>query len=165
VLFLSPPSPSLPQSYFEMVRLCFLFYSDFFYSFPCFFVDYSVIYHCFPPASYIGPFPFFVPLFVPIQYLPSILFDPLHQSLPLCIPYIFSSQFLPPLSPILPLSIRSSLFPFIACSKRLLVVFISLLHIVHLFLYMRSSSSAFSCRFSLIPSFTPVIISPVARKN
>jgi hypothetical protein len=40
------PSPSLPQNNFEMVRLCSLSYSDFFYSLPCFFVYYSVIYHC-----------------------------------------------------------------------------------------------------------------------
>jgi hypothetical protein len=65
------PSPLRPQSYFEMVRLCSLSYSEFFYFFPCFFVHYSVIYHCFAPATIIGPFPFFVPLSVPAQYLPS----------------------------------------------------------------------------------------------
>jgi hypothetical protein len=68
-----------------MVRLYSLSYSEFFYSFSCFFVLYSVIYHCFPPATYLGPFPFFVPLFVPVQYFPSIFFDPFHQLLPLCI--------------------------------------------------------------------------------
>jgi hypothetical protein len=44
-------------------------------------------------------FPFFVLLFVPIQYFPSIFFDPFHQSLPLCIFHItFGFSF-----PILPL--------------------------------------------------------------
>jgi hypothetical protein len=62
-----------------------LSYSEFFYSFPCFVVHNSVIYHCFPPATYIGPCFFFVPLFVPVQYLPSIFLDPLHHFLPLCI--------------------------------------------------------------------------------
>jgi hypothetical protein len=68
-----------------MVRPCFLSYSEFFYSFPCLVVHNSVIYHCFPPATYIGPCFFFVPLFVPVQYLPSIFLDPLHHFLPLCI--------------------------------------------------------------------------------
>jgi hypothetical protein len=48
------------SSYFEMLRLCSLSYSEFFYSFPCFFVHYSVIYHYFPPATYIDPFSFSV---------------------------------------------------------------------------------------------------------
>jgi hypothetical protein len=71
-----------------MVRLYSLFYSEFFYSFLCFFVYYSVIYHCFPssPSSSSCLFP-------------SIFFDPFHQSLPLCIFHItFGFSF-----PILPL--------------------------------------------------------------
>jgi hypothetical protein len=75
------PSPSLPQSYFEMLPLCSLSYFEFFYFFRCFFVHYSVIYHCFPPAPYVCPFPFFVPLFIPTSHpFSSIhsIFSPLH---------------------------------------------------------------------------------------
>jgi hypothetical protein len=39
-----------------------------------------------PPCT--GPFSFFVPLFVPVQYLSSIFFNPFHQSLPLSIFYL-----------------------------------------------------------------------------
>jgi hypothetical protein len=48
---------------------------------------------------YIGPSLFFVPLFVPVQYLPSIFFDLFHQSLPLCIFHlVFEFSFpIPPL--------------------------------------------------------------------
>jgi hypothetical protein len=62
-------------------------------SFPCFFVHYSVIYHCFPPATEIGPFPFFVPLFVPLQsfHPVSTLSLDFHFPSPLS-----SSQFLVP---------------------------------------------------------------------
>jgi hypothetical protein len=141
----------------------------------------SIRNHCFPPATYIGPFPFFIPLFVPDQHFPSIFFDPFMQSLPaLPLDFLFpfplcSSQFFAPFSPILqlkslPKSIRSSLFSFIASSTRLLVVFISLLYLYcHYFppfisymnfFAMHLSSSPFSCRFSLIPNFTTVIISP-----
>jgi hypothetical protein len=68
-------------------------------TFPCFLVHSSVIYHCFTPATYVGPFPFFVPLFVPAQYLPYIFLDPFHQSLPLCIFHlVFGFSFpIPPL--------------------------------------------------------------------
>jgi hypothetical protein len=157
---------SLPFASSKLFRdgptLLSLSYSEFFYPFPRFFVHYSVIYHCFPSVTYIGPFPLFIPLLVLVQYLPSIFFDPFHQSLPLCsFHLVFSSQFLSPLSPILPLksppkSIQSSLFSFIASSTRLLVVFISLLYIViifhHLFAYMNFSFHA-SFFFSLFLSF------------
>jgi hypothetical protein len=168
-----------------MVRLYSFPYSEFFYSFPCFFVYCSIIYYCVPCVTYVGPFPFFVPLFVPIQHFPSIFFDPFHQFLSLCIFHIvfgflfpsplISSQVLAPLSPrlspILPLSIHSSLFPFILSSTSLLVVFISLLLYSHnfhhlcpirTFLSIYPSSSPFPCHFSLIPNFTPFIASPAA---
>jgi hypothetical protein len=93
------PSPSLPQSYLEMVRLWSFFYSESFCTFPCFFVPYSIILHCFRPATYIGPFPFFLPLFVPVQYLLSFFFDPFHQSLPLCIFHLVFGFF--PIRPLL----------------------------------------------------------------
>jgi hypothetical protein len=180
------PSPSVAQSYFEMVRLDSLSYSEFSYSFPCFFVHYFVVrYHCFPPAIHIGPFPFFVPLFDPVQYLPLIFFDPFDQSLPLCIFHLVfgfsfpillsSSQFLSPLSLILPLkfppkSIQFLLFSFIAASTRLFVVFISLLYVnCHYFApfiaYMNFSFHAsffFSLFLSLlfIPPNFPLLLFP-----
>jgi hypothetical protein len=115
--------------------------------------DYSsnielIVYNCFPPAAYVGYFPFFVPLFVLVQHFPSIFFSPLHQPLPLCIFHLVfcfsfstpfsSSRFLAPLSPILPLkspptSMHSSLSFFIVFSTRLVVVLISLLYTVNIF--------------------------------
>jgi hypothetical protein len=119
-----------------MARLYFLSYSEFFYSFSSFFVHYSVIYHCFPPTTYIGISSFFVPLFVPVQYLLSIFFDPFHHST-LSLDFLFpsplsSSQFLAPFSPIHPLKSppKSIQISFIASSTLLPVVFISLLYIV-----------------------------------
>jgi hypothetical protein len=175
------PFLSLPQSYFEMVRLYSLFYFEFFYSFPCFFL----IYHCFPPATYIGPFPFFIPLFVPVKHFPSIFFDPFHQSLPLCIFQLAFGLFfpIPPLlfaifcsffsySPVEVPSQEYTIFPVFfhcvfdtsSCCLHLFTVlychyfppFISYMN----FFAMHLSSSPFSCRFSLILNFTPVIISP-----
>jgi hypothetical protein len=84
------------------------------------------MYHCFPllPIG-IGPFPFFVSLFVPIQYPPSIFFDPFHQSLPLCIFNLvlgFSFPILPLLFPIscspfsyFPVEVPSQEYVFIHC--------------------------------------------------
>jgi hypothetical protein len=178
--FLFFPSPSLPQSYFEMFRLYSLFYSEFFYPFPSFFVHYSVIYHCFLPASYIGPFP----LFVTLQHFRSILFDAFHQSLPLCIfQLVFGLSFpIPPLlflifcsffsySPVEVPSQEYTILPiffhcvfdtsswclhFFTASCHYFPPFISYMT----FFAMHLSSSAFSCRFSLITKFTPVIVSP-----
>jgi hypothetical protein len=150
-----------------MVRLCSLSYSEFFYSFPCFFAHHSVIYHCFPSAAYITPYTFFVPLFVPVQYLPSI--SSIHSisvfpyafstlSLDFLFPSpLFSPLFLARLSPILPLmsppkSIRSSLFSFITSSIRLLLVFIIIAYMD--FSFHAFFSSPFYFRFSLIPNFT-----------
>jgi hypothetical protein len=97
----------------------------------------------FPPLL-----PFFVPLFFPVKYLPSIFFDPFHQSLLLCIFHLafgFSFPIPPPLFPIscstfsyAPVEVpsqeyQSSLFSFIASSTRLLILFISLLHILIIF--------------------------------
>jgi hypothetical protein len=48
------------------------------------------------PSCYL----FFLPLFVPVQYLPSIFFDPFHQSLPLCIFHLICG-FSFPIPPIL----------------------------------------------------------------
>jgi hypothetical protein len=129
-----------------MVQLYSLSYSKFFYSFPCFFVQYFLIYHCFPHSYLYRSIPLLrpLPLFVLIQYHSSISCDPFLQSLPF---YVFHLVFgfsfpipspFSPLSPILPLksppnSIRSSLFSFIASSTHLLVVFISLMYIVIIF--------------------------------
>ncbi|CAH1376094.1 unnamed protein product [Tenebrio molitor] len=119
-----------------MIRLYCLSYSEFFYSFPCSFVHCSVIYHCFSHATYTGPFPFFVPLFVSLQS--SHPFSSIHS---ICIfQLVFGFSF--PIPPVLftlscPLkspskSIRSSL----------------------------CFSIPFSCRFSLIPNFTPPVVIP-----
>jgi hypothetical protein len=109
------PSPSLPQSYFEMVRLCSLSYCHFFHSFLFFFVHDSVIYHYFSLATYIGSFPFFVPLFFlfntshpfsslhSISLLPSAFFSCLVFQFSFPIHPLLSSQFLAPLSLVLPL--------------------------------------------------------------
>jgi hypothetical protein len=114
--------------------------------------------HPFPSIHSISLFPFALST-LSLDFLFSSLFS--------------SSQFLAPLSPILPLKsphkrIRSSLFSFIASSTRLLIVFISLGTVYcHYFppfiaymnvLSIHPSSSPFSC----IPNFTPVIIPPVA---
>jgi hypothetical protein len=111
--------------------------------------DYSsnielIVYNCFPPAAYVGHFPFFVPLFVSVQHFPSIFFYPQHQSLhspfsTLSFVFLFpppfsSSRFLAPLplkSP--PTSMHSSLSFFIVFSTRLVVILISLLCTVNIF--------------------------------
>jgi hypothetical protein len=120
-----------------------------------------------------------IPLLRPI--LPSMFFTPFHQSLPLCIlhlvfgfsltiPLLFSSQFLAPLSRILPLksppkSIQSSLFLLIVSLAPLIVVFISLLTYCHYFppfiAYMHVSfHTSFSFSLFLNPQFHPCYYSP-----
>jgi hypothetical protein len=136
----------------------------------------------FPP---ICPFPFFFPLFLPVQHFPSIFFDPFHQFLPLCVLHLVFGFSFP--NPPLPSPIFSSSFSYFPVEvpsqehtfflvffhcvfERLLIVFIYLLYIVIISttycLYelfsMHPSSFPFSCRSSLIPNFTPVIIPPVA---
>jgi hypothetical protein len=93
----------------------------------------------------------------PIHFFRSILSvsSPLH--FPPCLDFLFpsplsSSQFLAPLSAILPLksppkSIQSSLFSFIASSTRLLVILISLLYIVIILHYITFFCP---CIFSLL---------------
>jgi hypothetical protein len=152
-----------------MVRLFSLSYSEFFYSFPCLFVHYSVIYHCFPSATYIDSFPFFVLLFVLVQYLPSIFFDQFHQSLPLCIfPLVFGFSFL--ITPLLFQTSCSSfsyspdevlsLFSFIASSTRLLVVFISLPYIVIIFHHLLPIYQLFFPCILLFPLFFSLLPNP-----
>jgi hypothetical protein len=95
----------------------------------------------FPPLL-----PFFVPLFFPVKYLPSIFFDPFHQSLLLCIFHLAfgfsfpippsSSQFLAPLSPMLPLK---------SPPKSINLPYFLLLRLQHVFLF----SSSLYCTFSL----------------
>jgi hypothetical protein len=88
--------PFIPQSYFELVRLYSLSHSEFFYSFSCFFVLYSVIYHCFPPCYLYRSISLLRPLVCsrsipPIYFLRSIhsVSSPLH--FPSCLWGFFSN--------------------------------------------------------------------------
>jgi hypothetical protein len=170
------PSPSLLQSYFEMVWLCSLSLLFWILLFFLLFLNLSL----FPPATYVHPSsssPVCSRSILPIHFLRSIpsVSSPLH--FPSCLWIFFSHppRFFPvscscfSYSPVeVPprKSIRSSLFSFIVPSTPLLIVFISLLYIIFIFnhyeppiwtfLSKHPSSSSFSCRFSSVPNFTLV---------
>jgi hypothetical protein len=116
---------------------------DFFHSLSCCLIYYCIVYNCFPLAAYVVQFPFLILSFIrsglPIHSIS--LFPSAFSTLSFV--FLFpspssSSQFLAPLSPILPLkshpaSKHSSLSFFIVFSPRRLVILISLLYTVIIF--------------------------------
>jgi hypothetical protein len=118
----------------------------------------------------IGPSPFFVTLFVPVQYLPSIFFDPFHQSLPLCIFHLVFGFTLPILPLLFPISCSSFSYSRVEVPSKEYTIVPVFFHCIfdtfscclHLFIvycyYFHPSSFPFSCRSSLfLFSFCPLI--------
>jgi hypothetical protein len=115
---------------------------EFFHSLSCCLIYYCIVYNCFPLAAYVVQFPFLILSFIrsalpihSISLFPSAFFTLFFVFL---FPSPFSSsQFLAPLSPILPLKSppASKHSFFIVFSIRRLVILISLLYTVIIFHY------------------------------